>query len=282
MVKLTGLHPNRAGQGFTLIELLLVLVLVLLLVGATVFNFATLERGTKLEEGAAQMETLMRFARAHAANTGRKVQVVFAETTTNDTASARGGIRVRWEPDPLGQPGVFEDLPEAFRQAESLSDLVLVEKVQLLGAEDQGAAATTTTSSSSSATNASPDQAAAEFFEDFLPEPLSPITFYPDGSTDSAEIILASWDPEETQRMSVRIMGLSGELRHQVVGNPDDVEAGASNPEPETASTTSSTKAPSRDTTSKTSSSTKAPASGDTPPKTTTKPKPPADEETPN
>src|ERR1041385_225313 len=69
---------NRLRQGFTLIELLLVVALVLMLSSAVVFNFSNLLRGNQLEEGTTRLETLMRFARAQAANSGRKVQLVFS------------------------------------------------------------------------------------------------------------------------------------------------------------------------------------------------------------
>src|SRR5437016_5427835 len=63
-----GPRPNMAGQAFTLVELLLALALMLVLVSAVVFSFSTLLNGTRLEEGTGQVESLIRFARAHAAN----------------------------------------------------------------------------------------------------------------------------------------------------------------------------------------------------------------------
>src|SRR5436309_1357262 len=99
---------ERASDGFTLVELLLVVALTLLLASAAIFSFSTLLRGAQLEEGAGQIESLIRFARGEAANCGRKVQLVF-----NDEANANsnnGGLRVMWEPDPLGSPGDFEEL----------------------------------------------------------------------------------------------------------------------------------------------------------------------------
>src|SRR2546422_9176444 len=100
MAKCTG--PHLKGGGFTLVELLLAVALVLLLVGATVFSFSTLLGGTQAEEGAGQVESLLRFARAHASNTGRKVQLVFDAET--DSGSPAASMRIVWEPDPLGQP----------------------------------------------------------------------------------------------------------------------------------------------------------------------------------
>ena len=41
---------------------------------------------------------------------------------------------------------------------------------------------------------------------------MPPITFYPDGSSDSAEIIVAARSTEEEQRMSVRLVGITGSI----------------------------------------------------------------------
>jgi prepilin-type N-terminal cleavage/methylation domain-containing protein len=205
MVKWTGRPLKRAGQGFTLVELLLALALMLLFVSAAVFSFSSLLRGNQLEEGAGQVESLMRFARAQAANTGRKVQLVFEEETNSTSFAA--SIRVRWEPDPLGEPGVFADLAEAGWQAQAINGLVQAEAVQLLGSGDENSADST----------GSPADVSGPEADAGVTKPLSPITFYPDGSSDSAEIILVSLAPDDENRMSVRIEGLSGAIRHQLV-----------------------------------------------------------------
>src|SRR6185436_18969580 len=74
--------PNRVVRSraaFTLVELLLVVGLLLVLLGAMVFSFSTLRKGASLDEGTTQLEALLRFARAHAAHTGRQVQIAFEE-----------------------------------------------------------------------------------------------------------------------------------------------------------------------------------------------------------
>src|SRR5262245_18032210 len=118
MAKATALTGKRTGHGFTLVELLLALVLVLLLAGALVFSFSSLLGGTQLEEGAGQVESLLRYARAHAANTGRKVQLLFNEE--DETGEQWGNVRLSWEPDPLGDPGYFEDVAEASWQTRGI------------------------------------------------------------------------------------------------------------------------------------------------------------------
>jgi hypothetical protein len=190
-----------------LLELLLAIVLVLLITGALVFNFSNLAQGSQLDEGTARLETLMRFARAQAAHSGRKVQLVFGNETTNVTAIPGADVRTTWEPDPLGRPGDFRELPDASWHTQEVNNLVLIESVQLLGSQGQRPV------------SAVADDIAEESGTNTPAANLPPITFYPDGSSDSAEIILASRAREEEQRMAIRIAGITGSITHQLVGS---------------------------------------------------------------
>lgn len=87
----------------------------------------------------------MRFARAHAANTGRKVQVVVttAEASSSSTsaadpsASVGGGssdeplnsLSILWEADPARAPGVFESIPSLSGDVADVSELVEIRSV---------------------------------------------------------------------------------------------------------------------------------------------------------
>jgi hypothetical protein len=52
----------------------------------------------------------------------------------------------------------------------------------------------------------------------------APITFFPDGSSDSAEIILASRNEEETRRISVTIVGATGVIRKTTLTDAKSAE----------------------------------------------------------
>ncbi|HZO84431.1 MAG TPA: GspH/FimT family pseudopilin [Verrucomicrobiae bacterium] len=197
MAKLTGLHPHPTGRGFTLVELLLTVVLLMLLASAAVISFSTLLSGSELEEGAAQMEGLMRFARAHAANSGKKVQLVFEEQTEDGMIVPLGNVRVLCEADPLGLPGEMSELSDAAMMVQSVSSLVQVEDVRSLGEETELM-----------------EQEQTSF---------APITFYPDGSSDSAEVVLSSRSPEELRRVFIRVTGITGAIRRGWVVTEEEV-----------------------------------------------------------
>lgn len=205
--RLAGPGPERLARGFTLVELLLAVTLVTLLASALVFSFSDMGQRAQLEEGTLQMEGLLRFARAQAANTGRRVQIVFDETSTNTPNSSTTGIRLTWEPDPLGQPGHFEDLAETSWQIQALGDLVEIEDVQLRTCDSAGPS------------QCEPDDKllGGQQEEAGIAEPLAPITFYPDGSCESAEIILTSRNEDEGRKMSVNLVGITGSISHRLV-----------------------------------------------------------------
>jgi type II secretory pathway pseudopilin PulG len=202
----SSLSSGKAASGFSLVELLLVVGLLLLFASAMVFNFSGLLRGNQLEEGTTRLETLMRFARAQAANSGHKVQLVFNSESTNTPAASTGEVRATWEPDPLRQPGCFADLTEAQWHLREVNDMLQVESVKLLDASAHDPAA-----------NACPEDDEEDLAGTGSSKPIAPITFYPDGSSDSAEIIVATRSSEEDHRMSVRLVGITGSISHQLL-----------------------------------------------------------------
>ena len=129
-------------------ELLLAVTLLAGLMGAAVFGFSSLQRSAQLNEGVERVETAMRFARAHAANTGRKVQVVVttaidanvstsSASSANDSASLGSSnsdqplhsLSILWEADPARAPGVFESIPSLSGDVADVSELVEIRSV---------------------------------------------------------------------------------------------------------------------------------------------------------
>lgn len=201
---------NKRQVAFTLVELLLTVALLLVLLAAMVFNFSTLRKGASLEEGTTQLEALFRFARAHAAGTGRQVQINFEEEVGDGLSVPLGNLSVFWEPDPLTLPGVFEPLREAESYLNGIKDLISIEDVRPFGAS-QFVTSRPAASGSPAGPAERADQDASE------PQGFAPILFYPDGSSDSAEIVLASRDGEDDRRIALQFLGVTGTFRRRIL-----------------------------------------------------------------
>jgi prepilin-type N-terminal cleavage/methylation domain-containing protein len=224
MKNTTGLRHPGAGRGFTLIEVLLALVLVMMFLGALVFSFSSGQQGAELDEGAAQVENLLRFARAHAANVGRQVQLRLEVDDLFDFDMPPGNLLLRWEPDPLGQPGTLETVAEAGSLLQSVNDLVQVEVVKVLDADGVDALEPGEMESTGS----------AEPVESVV-SALSSLAFYPDGSSDSAEIVLCSRSREDARRVVIQLSGITGSIRRLSSTNAEeklDADSQAKKPDP--------------------------------------------------
>ena len=230
---MTFRSQRTCPHGFTLIEQILTIVLMVLLFGAVVYNFSSFHRAAGLDEGVTQVEALFRFARAHAASTGKQVRIMFPEAETGDNAELLAAeapgvtVRVMWEADPVGAPGVFQDLPAAARYVESISELVSIQQVQPRG---QGAEVPAN-AAAPALTSGAPETFAAEAPR----SPFSVVTFYPDGTGDSVEVVLASRSEEDARRFTVRIVGLTGAIRRQLVGDTTALETAPPAPATEAA-----------------------------------------------
>lgn len=226
--------PRTRRSGFTLVELLLTVVLVLGLLGAVVFNFTTFQKGAALDEGAVQMEALFRFARAHAASTGRQVRVEFrpqaaatkdesVPTASEPQKEAGPSVRVVWEPDPIEAPGVFEELAEASNYVEGIREAVNVQRVVL--GDSPKATSASLVAAGSATTSADPmDASVASSGVAPARDPMQPVMFYPDGSGDNVQVVLASRSEDDERRLAVRMVGVTGSIQKWVMPDPSVAE----------------------------------------------------------
>lgn len=240
-----GANPTKAEPkvGFTLVELLLAVALLLLLLGAVVFNYSALQRGARLDEGAGQMETLFRFARAQAASSGRAVRIEFVQASTDTSregplgihrtvdsnpppqmtgatsnAAAIGGLIVGWESDPFGAPGRFVPLSEAQSYLEQLDGEIRIVRVSRPGARTTPSASEpqpvnwtgysavqdeSNTTNRSSATGGS-----------FVPG-TGRLTFYPDGTSDSINVWIGSLDDDDSRQLLISLSGITGAIQRR-------------------------------------------------------------------
>ncbi len=192
---------QAGGRGFTLLEMLLTMALLLALLGAVVFNFGSLQRGADLEEGGRQFQALVRFAGSQAANSGRTIQFRFGEeagttNATEDPSETANHLRMVWEVDPVGQPGVFVDVAEAGPMLEQVRERVRVAEVKAPGRPA--------------------NQSTNEMSLEAVPAGFAPVSFFPDGSSDTVDIILASQNREDYRRLLVQLEGVTGSMRTEV------------------------------------------------------------------
>ena len=212
-------------------ELLLAIALILMLAGAAILSFGQMDQNARLEEGAIQVETLFRFARAEAANTGRQVRIVFNAAVPSASVSnappapaqtftgTNTGVQALWEPDPINFPGKLEPLPGATLLVEHVNDLVRVLLTRQPGGTETQTNGTLTdamllqlqTTGTNSVTTA-----------DGGTDPTPPVICYPDGSSDSVGLVLGAVDREDKRFMIVTLSGLTGRLRHHLVAFGSD------------------------------------------------------------
>jgi len=149
--------------GFTLVETICALSLLAMLLGVVIINVSGWHEGRKLHEGALQFATVLRLARADAANLGKRFRLE-ADQATRD-------LRVTCEYDPLAKPGEFVPYQGGVWVRSVPNNLVWVQKMELTGASAFRTLALEEIQD--------PDEREAT-------EGLAPIRFYSDGSSDSA------------------------------------------------------------------------------------------------
>jgi len=184
-----GHISGRPQPGFTLVELILVIALLVVSAGLLVINLAGWHRYSFLEEGADRFATLARMARAESANRGRCLRLSFSG---EDHAPA-----MLWENDPLAGPGKFVNFKAAW------TDMIPTDLVKPLGCRLTGPAAFRTLA----APGAQGDKV----------DPCQAITFYPDGSSDSAELTLMNVNEQDTRVAVIDLNGLTGTVTKRIL-----------------------------------------------------------------
>jgi type II secretory pathway pseudopilin PulG len=194
----------RRRAGLTLVEICLALGLVLIIAGAVAVGLPALSEGRMLAQGAQDVETVIHMARADAANSGKRIRLEFQEDESGDTQPT-----LTIERDPIAQPGTFSPYGECpwvyFLDAArarvvflactiDVSDMVVSDPAGTPGGEDDAESR------------------------------LHPLTFYADGSCDSAVLELANAANDEDARVArIEIDGLSGKIVREVL-TPSQLE----------------------------------------------------------
>ncbi len=170
-------------------EVLLVLGLIVALAGVTVVGFAGWHDAAALGEGGRRVEALLRAARAEAAVRGCKLRLEF--TRDDDDPRDAATLVVMWEPDPAAAPGEWFRFTGGMWESYLPDELICVGTCRLTG----------------------PSAYRTLTFGSDVDEAFQPVTFYPDGSSDSAEILLISRDPDDGRGVKIELNGLIGSIR---------------------------------------------------------------------
>lgn len=186
--------PSRWSGGFTLLEVIIsIAIFSMLAVVVTVTMFGTVQ-SQYLEEGSQQFETVLRMARAEAANQGRRMRVAFSP--------AEDRILVLWEPQPLAQPGQFVEYTSS-----SWNDMIPNEMITIASSQREGAEEADALTFGTEAMGADEEDA-----QQIL------IDFYPDGSSDSATIELISREVGDLRRALIEMDGLNYFITTRIMG----------------------------------------------------------------
>jgi type II secretory pathway pseudopilin PulG len=197
-------RPLRV-RGLTILEIVLALSILLLLAGLAVVNLDVFRTGQNLSEGSLQLGTVLKMAAIESRNIGKRVQLSF---------DPDGLVLVQYEQDPLGSPGAFTDYTNCTWLDSLPSKLVKVVRCDITAALSPGALAAQTQAFSPSASTTGP-----------VPKAItSVITFYPDGTSDSAIIELADIKDVDTNKAVIELDGVNGTINTLTLC-PTDLDA---------------------------------------------------------
>jgi hypothetical protein len=206
-MKLNRKQPRCINRGYSLVELLLTTTLLLLFAGVGVVSLGTMGQGSGLDEGTLRFETLLRFARAQAANSGKRVRVNFIQDAYQVACTGQlSRVQLTWEPNPTAEPEVFQELTATQWGVDQVNETVGVEAVRIVDADELPPAPEGDVAAGESSL-------ADDGVEDANSAPPG-ITFNPNGSSDSAEITLADRTTDDERRVVVRIEGFTGSITH--------------------------------------------------------------------
>lgn len=187
---ITGLNPivNRTkARAFTLLELLLVIVIIIVMAMVVWPNIGSRNSANRLEVTADQLASLLKLARSGAMSTGSTYRCVFQTDGMMAVIEA--------ESDPLKSPGVFEPIKAHWSELDLGKDQIKCLAVEFDEWESQlkkQEAELLDAGEESRESGVSP-----------------PILFYPDGTSDSAIIVLGD---NEDHSVTLTLNGLTGQI----------------------------------------------------------------------
>ncbi|MCK4624935.1 MAG: GspH/FimT family pseudopilin [Phycisphaerae bacterium] len=169
--------------GFTLLEMVLAVALVVMLSGVFIVVFSGSLSKAQTDAASGRIASLLRSTRAEAALAGRRFRLTF-DTDTDQPI-------VTIERDGLGEPGAFTAYKAWWIEQSLLPEGITVAACELSG-------------------ESTPDE--TDKFETDEQDDPDEITFMPDGSSDSARIVLTSDEKEHPWAVEITLNGIDGTI----------------------------------------------------------------------
>jgi hypothetical protein len=166
-------------------EVLLSLCLLAALAAVSVLAVGGWRQEAAFEEGVDRFESALRLARAESARLGLRMRLAFGED---------GSVGILYEPQPLEAPGEFVDYIGCTWRDVVGGDLFRVSRCELTGSSAWRPASQ------------------GEILPGSDAVPLEALTFYPDGTSDSALVELRPAEDDDPRRAVVEVGGAPGEI----------------------------------------------------------------------
>jgi hypothetical protein len=165
---------------------ILVLCLIVVLAMVSVISMSGWRQEVAFGEGVSRFSSALRLARAEAANLGLRLRLAM---------DANGGVQILYEPRPLESPGEFVEYVGCTWRDIVASGMVCVNRCERTGSSAYRPAG--------QGLSASPQGDGAV---------LDSLTFYPDGTSDSALVGLRPPDDADSRRAVLCLTGMDGAI----------------------------------------------------------------------
>lgn len=204
-----GRNQWAAANGFTLIEVLLVISMFAVMVTVMTWTISGEFYRSKLDQGGIQFETMLRMVRAEATLSGRRFRVAFESPQIDGDTTIPAGAQelhvvVKWEPQPLAQPGDFINFTNAGWAQSLPNNLIVMQKAQRTTSGSKRAEVYSAEGSEDDPS----DVGDGEF-------KLQSVDFFPDGTSESAAFTLVSREPEDQRTVYITLEGMVGLITRQ-------------------------------------------------------------------
>ncbi|MBT3200615.1 MAG: hypothetical protein HN350_11940 [Phycisphaerales bacterium] len=180
-----------------MLELIIVVGLLGTILAVVVVSGTSAGDRRKFQYAVDNFETMLRMARAEAANQAVKIRISFDAET--------GLPKLEWEPQPLTNPQQFEAYTNCSWRSRIPTDRITVVKCRTIGPDGRAV-----------------DTAPTSVGDDSDEQEIETITFNQDGSSDSVLIEIESTDLERKLRAAIKLDGENSLITSKILYRPSE------------------------------------------------------------